>query len=345
MMDSDTFTALLHGQLDGGRVCYLLRREGKTGARKLWAEPGKVPPEVEAAAADSSSHVWRSVCAFSRLDRHKLYALAVPALWADLDPPEDLDASALAAWRAEAVERLRAFAPRVSLLVDSGRGFHGYWLLREPLRLDGADRAQLAARVEAGNRQLAERLGGDSVGDLSRVMRLPGTVNPKAGAGPCVLLDADGPRYDFAELAEALGASGNDASLSHSGPEVEPFAVEEDPPPPRRRGRPRLGATLRDLRRLPPRFRDLVTGGVWRAGDRYRKANREPDRSRADLAAVGAMVREGFSDAGILAAFEREDWKIGGRFRELREEEGERRALDYLARTVRKARAGERTAT
>ena len=49
------------------------------------------------------------------------------------------------------------------------------------------------------------------------------------------------------------------------------------------------------------------------------------------------MVRAGWSTEKIAAAFTREDWKIGDRFLELRELEGEKRARDYLTRTIRKA--------
>jgi len=49
------------------------------------------------------------------------------------------------------------------------------------------------------------------------------------------------------------------------------------------------------------------------------------------------MVRAAWPFEKILAAFERTDWLIGVRFRELYADEGRRRALDYLSRTVAKA--------
>jgi len=76
---------------------------------------------------------------------------------------------------------------------------------------------------------------------------------------------------------------------------------------------------------------------VWRAGGRYRKPGKL-DRSRADLAAVGAMVRAGWPNNKILAAFERDDWLIGTKYRELRDREGVDRAHRYLGVTIATAR-------
>jgi hypothetical protein len=43
----------------------------------------------------------------------------------------------------------------------------------------------------------------------------------------------------------------------------------------------------------------------------------DTNRSRADLAAVGEMVRAGWQDQKIFAAFACDEWPIGERFREL----------------------------
>ncbi len=114
--------------------------------------------------------MWLSVCTFARRSRKAGAALDVPALWADLDPPKAAD---LDAWRPAVLARLLDFDPPASLVVDSGRGFHGYWLLTQPVALDRDDRALAVETVCGLNRALAQALDGDDVGDLSRVMRLP----------------------------------------------------------------------------------------------------------------------------------------------------------------------------
>ena len=65
-----------------------------------------------------------------------------------------------------------------SLVLDSGGGYWLLWIFDPPIQatLDSV------ATAEGINRTLAARFGGDSVQDVSRVMRLPGTINiPDAG--------------------------------------------------------------------------------------------------------------------------------------------------------------------
>jgi hypothetical protein len=83
----------------------------------------------------------------------------------------------------EALERLREFAHRPHLVVASGSGgAHAYWRLTEE---------QLPAVIERANRMLCAALHGDLAStDAARIMRLPGTVNHKAGR-TCRLLYAD----------------------------------------------------------------------------------------------------------------------------------------------------------
>ncbi len=68
--------------------------------------------------------------------------------------------------------------PAPSVLVDSGGGIHGYWLLREPWMLDTDDARQAAEIVQ---RLWVQRvIGADpSVHDLVRILRVPGTTNFK----------------------------------------------------------------------------------------------------------------------------------------------------------------------
>ena len=65
---------------------------------------------------------------------------------------------------------LRTVGLDPQIVVDSGHGWHLYWHLVKPVPVT---LAQGAMKV------LAERLGGDSVGDPARIMRVPGTINMK----------------------------------------------------------------------------------------------------------------------------------------------------------------------
>jgi hypothetical protein len=82
----------------------------------------------------------------------------------------DVDAKHFDGGKAAALFSLGRANLTPSILVDSGNGFHAYWLLKERVPF-----------VEASGvmRGLAKAIGGDSVHDASRVLRLPGTHNHK----------------------------------------------------------------------------------------------------------------------------------------------------------------------
>ncbi|HVO44592.1 MAG TPA: DNA-primase RepB domain-containing protein [Aggregatilineales bacterium] len=87
--------------------------------------------------------------------------VALPALFVDMDDP------GCALWH------LTFFDLAPSIIVQSGRGYHAYWLFKTPTR-----DFHLADRALKG---LAQALGGDGVLSVAQSMRLPGTVNTKPG--------------------------------------------------------------------------------------------------------------------------------------------------------------------
>ena len=93
-------------------------------------------------------------------------------LHTDIDPPDGLnhrDTQAVEDWRSQALERINAFPLRPSFCINSGAGFNLLWCLAESAPPSDA------ARV---NKWLAEQLGGDkNCHNVSRLLRLPGTVN------------------------------------------------------------------------------------------------------------------------------------------------------------------------
>lgn len=96
------------------------------------------------------------------------------------------------------------YAP--SVVIDSGGGYHCYWLLRQPAPVDECNLGELQVMQHTWVRMV----GGDSgASDLRRVLRLPGTLNMKAGFGkhpPKVhFVRADFNRlYSLQELEEAI---------------------------------------------------------------------------------------------------------------------------------------------
>jgi hypothetical protein len=335
--EARAFIEKLHGQLarDAHRICFMNKRHGTGRVNETYAAPGSIPAEIE--GLTDRDHVWVSVCPFQG-HRNANNASAVPAVWVDLDPPSYVAPWNWDDWQEDAYRLLKTFILPPSMVVFSGRGWQVYWLLPQPLVLADGERNKLEQLVVGLNRRLVHELRGDRAAvDLARVMRLPGSVNPKTGVAARIV-NADGPRYPMDELAGILRLE----SVVQLRPEAKTIARlnRKDllPKNAGRRGRPSYGVTLRDLRGLPSRARDLVVGGGWRAASRFRKSGGGVDRSRADMAVVSAMVRAGWTVEKIVAAFNRPDWLIGARFRELVAREGLKRGSDYLQRTIGKAR-------
>jgi len=81
-------------------------------------------------------------------------AALVPALWVDVDCDGDPTR------RAESLAKLRAFEPPPSVIVDSGGGWHGYWLLDEAFLLETDEDKQRIAYTLHG---LFRALDGENV--------------------------------------------------------------------------------------------------------------------------------------------------------------------------------------
>lgn len=103
----------------------------------------------------------------------------ISALWGDLD------AKNFPGGKAEVLAQLQELPPYLfpSVIVDTGHGYHPYWLLREAELIEFP---QDILRLEAYMKGLALTLHGDSTSDLSRVLRIPGLVNQKDTKNPCL---------------------------------------------------------------------------------------------------------------------------------------------------------------
>jgi len=110
-----------------------------------------------------------------------------------------------------------------SVINDSGNGIHAFWLLREPVDL-GGDVAKAESLVEPCNRALALAFGGDKTTDVSRILRLPWSINhpneAKAKLGLTAVLTRqvlfDPTRlYDLSEFPRVEGTGARYVSSAH----------------------------------------------------------------------------------------------------------------------------------
>ncbi|TVR20973.1 MAG: hypothetical protein EA396_09275, partial [Anaerolineaceae bacterium] len=99
-------------------------------------------------------------------------AALVPALWVDVDCDSDQNK------RDKGLAKLQEFDPAPSVIVDSGGGWHAYWLLDAPFTLETDDDKQRIAHILHG---LFKVLDGDEayVKSVASVMRLPDSINTK----------------------------------------------------------------------------------------------------------------------------------------------------------------------
>lgn len=126
--------------------------------------------------------------------RGKAYdAQWLTALWIDVDEPGE------AGYR----RCIGSLPVQPSIVVSSGGGWHGYWLLTEPLQLDDYHRDVAKLTLKG----MAIAAGSDpAVADLARIMRLPGTVNTKPGRDSrrCEVVDYLPTYYNFKEFEAAF---------------------------------------------------------------------------------------------------------------------------------------------
>jgi hypothetical protein len=112
---------------------------------------------------------------------------------------------------ASAMKVVEAVGLPPTCVVNSGHGLQPHWLLTEPFVFLGqASRkraAELASRFQQTLAAAAQSAGGwqnDSVGDLARILRFPGTLNHKMDVVSVELVDGGGPRFDLADIESVL---------------------------------------------------------------------------------------------------------------------------------------------
>lgn len=150
----------------------------------------------------------------------------VVCLWADVDG-KDFEGG-----KEEALRRVEGFSIPPSITVDSGHGFHCYWVLEEPIiGLTNGQRLEVK-QVLSG---LTTELGADrSKLHLDACLRLPGTVNIKNPEAParCAIVNLTGRMFgleDFSKYAD-LGyqePTAPDEPLPAFGSKTESISLED----------------------------------------------------------------------------------------------------------------------
>lgn len=221
-------------------------------------------------------------------------------LWIDIDLKDGLTSQ-------EALELLKprnSGLPHPTLIVCSGNGLHGYWLLNKA--------THDLPLLEDINRGIALCARGDSVSDCSRILRVPGTYNFKD-------------RYD-PKLVEVLSFR----PLFYSVEDFEHLAVKVRDTEPSVKAITPSGVSLEPiLTRLNERWRCLVIHGK----ESEYASDYDYDGSRIDFAVTCHLVSMGMSERDIATLFTDAGLAISTKAL------GKRGAArdTYIARTIRKS--------
>jgi hypothetical protein len=124
--------------------------------------------------------VFFGVCPRERMKAEKEHIRYIVALWADLDIGRDGHEEKQRFFEGprEAAKAIRSFPRAPSIIVESGRGAHLYWLLRQVTEVTDPE------RVEAIIKKISHFLLCDTEAGLDAVLRLPETVNTKIPSAP-----------------------------------------------------------------------------------------------------------------------------------------------------------------
>ena len=207
---------------------------------------------------------------------------AAMALHVDVDPRagEPLDSE-----RRRALEMLRRHSPPPTVIIDSGGGLQGFWMLDTPAELGGDP-----LPVEDRNRHIEAALQADACHNIDRIMRLPGTINVPnkrkvaKGRVPALarVVEADwSRRYRLEDFPRAVAVAAAVAP---------PVAVPADSIP------DLMGAEDARLLNPSPLERAVIMHGL--PPD---EPGRFPSRSEAMFYVLCARIRAGVAD-DVLAA-------------------------------------------
>ncbi len=166
------------------------------GEKHHWFKAGEPTPVPTGAVS-----VYFCVHPMSRRKRSNKTVAAINCLYGDFDAKDYEDS------KPAILAHLDTLPLSPSVIIDSGGGYHCYWLLDEPFMLTTDDDRDQAAKLQ---RAWVTFVGSDQgTLDLARVLRVPGTVNYKTEYKPdyptvTVIKDDPGLTYSLTELKALL---------------------------------------------------------------------------------------------------------------------------------------------
>ena len=213
------------------------------------------------------------------------------------------------ATKEEALAAINSFIVRPSTIIDSGHGFHCLWFFT---RAHTIGEEISLERYEAINRGIQRALKADDTADVSRLLRLPGSLNVKDPENPIpvTIVDDSGLRYDIEDFSciTPIDDSKESAAMNLN---LSPVKVNR--------------------KRLSPRINGMIKDCI---------DSREPentDRSAMIQAVVSAMVAADYSDNEIYSVLTDSSLKISEKILTEKKSDADRKR--YVALSITKAKA------
>jgi len=200
----------------------------------------------------------------------------LPAVYTDIDVLKDHNGDY------EKIDKLLGEFPlQSSILVQSGGGYHNYFLLQEPIRIDDQN-AHLVKGVLKG---VATALSADlNATDISRIFRIPGTKNFKREETTnCEVISSNKENVYAFEDFESFYIETKSVSSEYNVNFVG------------------------DIKALTTKTQELIKKGAP-----------EKKRSVADFHVVCELVKRGWSDSQIKSLYDDTKYRIGEKYREKR---------------------------
>ena len=234
-----------------------------------------------------------------RVKAHNVSGIA--GLWADIDIAHPVHQKEnLPPDMATALDLLDNLYYEPTLIVNSGHGVQAWWLFSEPWIFDGPEDRMQAQRlsqwwhrenVESAMRQ--EGYAADPVHDLSRLLRIPGTMNHKeTEPTPVEVMEgvSDGPRADYREFLDGIpqefraAAPALSRNSGRDRPEQGELLLNPDAEPP--------ALKLTTMLEIDETFR--------RSWERRRKNMNDTSPSAYDMSLARLAASEGWQDQEIV---------------------------------------------
>ncbi|MGB6065029.1 MAG: hypothetical protein WBG50_09485 [Desulfomonilaceae bacterium] len=140
-------------------------------------------PNIEILAKEhygEERDVYFGICPRERMKAEKEHIHFLVALWADLDIGSEGHEEKKLYYEGpqQAAKAIRSFPRAPSIIVESGRGAHLYWLLKEVNEVKDPE------QIERVLRNISDHLQCDTDVSLDTVLRLPETANTKIAGKP-----------------------------------------------------------------------------------------------------------------------------------------------------------------